>query len=86
MFFRSPHALSSALVTLGLLQPQALGFLNLIDPLDSVSIFFCQYQLSSYMSAVSLYHCWSELRDGRDIRRTNKMCIMSEIPHVLLVV
>ena len=35
--FRNPRALSSALASLGTLQPRALGFLNTVDPLDTVS-------------------------------------------------
>ena len=35
--FRNPWAPSSALATLGTLQPSALGFLNTVDPLDTVS-------------------------------------------------
>ena len=35
--FRNPRALSSALTALGTLQPRALGFLNTVDPLDTVS-------------------------------------------------
>ena len=35
--FRNPRALSSALAVLGTLQPRALGFLNTVDPLDTVS-------------------------------------------------
>ena len=35
--FRNPRTLSSALTALGTLQPRALGFLNTIDPLDTVS-------------------------------------------------
>ena len=37
MVFRNPRALSSALAALGTLQPRALGFLNTVDPLDTVS-------------------------------------------------
>jgi len=36
--FRNPQALSSALAALGTLQSRALGFLNTVDPLDTVSI------------------------------------------------
>ena len=32
--FRNPRALSSALTTLGSLQPRAIGFLNRVDPSD----------------------------------------------------
>jgi len=35
--FRNPRALSSALATLGTLRPRALGFLNPVDPMDSIS-------------------------------------------------
>ena len=35
--FRNPRALSSALAALGTLQPRALGFLNTVDPLGTVS-------------------------------------------------
>ena len=35
--FRNPRALNSALAVLGTLQPRALGFLNRVDPLVSVS-------------------------------------------------
>ena len=38
--FRNPWALSSALATLGLLQPQALGFLNRVYPSDSASNYY----------------------------------------------
>ena len=34
------RALSSTLATLGLLQPQALGFLNRVDPSDSASNYY----------------------------------------------
>ena len=37
MVFRNPQALSSALTALGTLQPRAFGFLNIVDPLVSVS-------------------------------------------------
>ena len=37
--FRNPRALSNALAALGLLQPQALGFLNHVDPSDSASTY-----------------------------------------------
>ena len=37
MPLRNPQALSSALVTFGLPQPQDLGFLNHVDPSDSAS-------------------------------------------------
>ena len=49
--FRNPRALSSALAALGTLQPRALGFLNTVDPLDTVS--------NSYTEAY-LYTIWSE--------------------------
>ena len=39
-FFRNPRALSSALAPLGSLQPRALGFLNHVDPSDSVSNYY----------------------------------------------
>ena len=35
--FRNPQALSSALASLGTLQPRAFGFLNRVDPLVSAS-------------------------------------------------
>ena len=38
--FRNPRALSSALAVLGTLQPRALGFLNTVDPLDTVSNYY----------------------------------------------
>ena len=37
VLFRDPWAFSSALTTLGKLQPLALGSLNQVDPSDSVS-------------------------------------------------
>ena len=38
--FRDPQARSSALATLGTLQPRAFGSLNRVDPLDSVSNYY----------------------------------------------
>ena len=38
--FRDPQARSSALATLGTLQPRAFGALNRVDPLDSVSNYY----------------------------------------------
>ena len=38
--FRDPQARSSALATLGTLQPRAFGSLNHVDPLDSVSNYY----------------------------------------------
>ena len=35
--FRNPRALSSVLAALGTLQPRDLGFINTVDPLDTVS-------------------------------------------------
>ena len=44
--FRNPRALSSALAVLGTLQPRALGFLNTVDPLDTVSNCYVVYHCS----------------------------------------
>ena len=38
--FRNPQALSSALASLGTLQPRAFGFLNRVDPLVSASNYY----------------------------------------------
>ena len=38
--FRDPQARSSALAAYGTLQPRALGSLNRVDPLDSVSNYY----------------------------------------------
>ena len=38
--FRNPRALSSALATLGTLQPRALGFLNRVVPLVLASNYY----------------------------------------------
>ena len=38
--FRDPQVLSSALTTLGTLQPRAFGSLKCVDPLDSVSNYY----------------------------------------------
>ena len=38
--YRNPRALSSALATLGTLQPRALGFLNRVVPLVSASNYY----------------------------------------------
>ena len=38
--FRDPQALSSALATLGTLQPQAFGSLNRVETLDSASNYY----------------------------------------------
>ena len=43
--FSNPQALSSTLAMLGLPQPQALGFLNSVDPLASASNY---YLVTSY--------------------------------------
>ena len=48
--FRDPQARSSALATLGTLQPQAFGSLNHVDPLDSVSNYYLD--LEHYTSAL----------------------------------
>ena len=45
--FRDPQARSSALAALGMLQPRALGSLNHVDPLDSVSNYYILTCLSS---------------------------------------
>ena len=45
MVFRNPQALSSALAAFGTLQPRALGFLNTVDPLDTVSNCYIQNDL-----------------------------------------
>ena len=41
--FRDPQARSSALAALGTLQPRALGSLNRVDPLDSVSNYYIDF-------------------------------------------
>ena len=41
--FRDPQARSSALAALGTLQLRALGSLNRVDPLDSVSNYYIEY-------------------------------------------
>ena len=46
--FRNPRALSSALAALGTLQPRALGFLNRVDPLVSVSNLYLCAQNSNH--------------------------------------
>ena len=38
--FRDPQALSSALATLGTLQPRAFGSLNRVETLDSASNYY----------------------------------------------
>ena len=49
--FRNPRALSSALALLEMLQPRALGFLNRVDPMDSMSNLYIDYQRGLQMSA-----------------------------------
>ena len=51
--FRNPRALSSALASLGTLQPWALGFLNCIDPLVSASNYYL-YSEMDYVRTVLL--------------------------------
>ena len=46
MLFRNPRALSSTLAPLGSLQPQAVGFLNRVDPSDSASNYYVDEELS----------------------------------------
>ena len=43
--FRNPRALSSALASLGTLQPRALGFLNPVDPMDSMSNLYIESEM-----------------------------------------
>ena len=60
--FRNPRALSSALAALGTLQPRALGFLNTVDPLDTVSNCYIEYYgFHSAMSLIALtsHHEWT---------------------------
>ena len=56
--FRNPRALSSALAALGTLQPRALGFLNTVDPLDTVSNCYVVYNLLgwSIWTVAALYN------------------------------
>ena len=49
--FRNPRALSSALAALGTLQPRALGFLNTVDPLDTVSNCYIVVQVCACMDS-----------------------------------
>ena len=42
MLFRDPQALSSALASLGTLQPRAFGSLNHIETLDSASNYYLE--------------------------------------------
>ena len=60
--FRNPRALSSALASLGTLQPWALRFLNHVDPL--VSAF--NYYIGSY-EGVTL-EAWNTTRQGLIVR------------------
>ena len=57
--FRNPWALSSALAVLGTLQPRALGFLNTVDPLDTVSNCYTVHVFSrhnvQYMYSVDIH-------------------------------
>ena len=52
--FRNPLGLSSALAALGTLQPRVLGFLNTVDPLDTVSN--CHRTVTKTISAVIMYN------------------------------
>ena len=45
--FRNPQALSSALASLGTLQPRAFGFLNRVDPLVSASNLYVGAELAA---------------------------------------
>ena len=53
--FRDPQARSSALAALGTLQPRALGSLNHVDPLDSVSNYYlvANYKAHKVLMAIS---------------------------------
>ena len=53
MLFRDPQALSSTLAVLGTLQPQAFGFLNHVETLDSAS----DYYLLSCPVTDWIIHC-----------------------------
>ena len=48
--FRNPRALSSALASLGTLQPRALGFLNRVDPMDSMSNLYIASQIDDVIA------------------------------------
>ena len=43
--FRDPQALSSALATLGTLQPRAFGSLNRVETLDSASNYYIGFSI-----------------------------------------
>ena len=61
--FRNPRALSSALASLGTLQPRALGFLNPVDPMDSMSNLYVDQQPRPlkypglFSASMALYQC-----------------------------
>ena len=52
MLFRDPQARSSALAALGTLQPQALGSVNHVDPLDSVSNYYLDHSWNKYCDLI----------------------------------
>ena len=63
--FRNPQALSSALASLGTLQPRAFGFLNCVDPLVSASNLYEDFD-SRFFKA-NWYRCYDKLGNGCEI-------------------
>ena len=62
------QALSSALATLGSLQPRALGFLNSVDPSDSVSNYYVKSDLQHLL--------WDRTKTRNRLRNRakNRLC------------
>ena len=61
--FRDPQALSSALATLGTLQPRAFGSLNRVETLDSASNYYQEYIIGREgRVSYSIYYCANVLR------------------------
>ena len=52
--FRDPQARSSALTTLGTLQPRVFGSLNHVDPLDLVSNYYIANAAAKRLSSISM--------------------------------
>ena len=52
MRFRDPQSLSSALASLGMLQPRAFGSLNHVETLGSASNYYLEYSCSKYCNLI----------------------------------
>ena len=86
MVFRNPWALSSALAALRTLQPRALGFLNTVDPLDTVSNCYVTSVVSmvSMVSVVPVVSVVSLVSVVSVVSEVSMVSVVSEVSGVSL--